>query len=79
MENDNEVDKTVEAFKRLKDTAGGKRIISWVISTCGIDREGFTGNQLELARTVALHDFCKQFLYMCGELPSDFYKYLEEE
>ena len=79
MENDNEVDKTVEAFRRLKDTAGGRRIIAWVISNCGIDAEGFTGNQLELARVVALHDFGKRFLYMCGELPSDFYKYLEEE
>ena len=79
MENNNEADKTTEAFRRLKDTAGGRRIIAWVISTCGIDVDGFTGNQLELARNVALHDFCKQFLYMCGELPSNFYQYLEEE
>ena len=44
MENNNEVDKTTEAFRRLKDTAGGRRIIAWVISTCGIDNEGFVGN-----------------------------------
>jgi hypothetical protein len=78
MENNNE-DKTTEAFRRLKDTAGGRRVIAWVIATCGIDIDGFTGNQLELARCVALHDFCKQFLYMCGELPSNFYSYLKEE
>lgn len=79
MENNNEVDKTIEAFRRLKDTAGGRRIIAWVISACGIDNEGFVGNELELARVVALHDFGKQFLAMCGELPSNFYQYLEEE
>jgi hypothetical protein len=79
MTHNNEADKTAEAFKRLKDTAGGRRIIAWVISACGIDNEGFTGNELELARVVALHDFCKQFLYMCGELPSNFYQYFEEE
>ena len=79
MDNNNEVDKTAEAFKRLKETAGGRRVIAWVISTCGLDSEGFTGNQLELAKAVALHDFCKQFLYMCGELPSNFYNYIEEE
>lgn len=75
----NNVDKTQEAFARLKDTDGGRRIIAWVISACGIDNEGFVGNELELARVVALHDFCKQFLYMCGELPSNFYQYLEED
>lgn len=79
MTHNNEADKTAEAFKRLKDTAGGRRIIAWVISACGIDNEGFTGNELELARVVALHDFCKQFLCMCGELPSNFYQYFEEE
>ena len=74
-----EVDKTFEAFARLKDTDGGRRIIAWVISACGIDNEGFVGNELEHARVVALLDFGKQFLAMCGELPSNFYQYLEEE
>lgn len=72
-------EKTQEAFLRLKETEGGRRIIAWVIGACGIDNEGFVGNELELARTVALHDFGKQFLMMCGELPSNFYQYLEEE
>lgn len=75
----NNVDKTQEAFARLKETDGGRRIIAWVISACGIDNEGFVGNELELARVVALHDFGKQFLMMCGELPSNFYQYLEED
>ena len=79
MSDNNEADKTAEAFKRLKETEGGRRIIAWVISACGLDNEGFIGNELELARVVALHDFGKQFLYMCGELPSNFYQYLEEE
>lgn len=72
-------EKTCRAFANLKETEGGRKIIAWVINACDVDKEGFVGNELELARVVALHDFCKRFLFMCGELPSNFYQYLEED
>jgi hypothetical protein len=72
-------EKTEEAFKRLKDTNGGRRIIAWVIDTCGINNVSFSLNNLENARNLALHDFCKEFLLMCGDNPSNFQEYLTEE
>lgn len=79
MNDNEEIDKTADAMRRLKETAGGRRVIAWVISACELDKECFVGNELELARVVALHDFGKRFLNMCGELPSNFNQYISEE